>query len=675
MRQLTALDVPLPAGMHYAGRVWEGGHSWVILVFHEASERQLVLKRPKTSGPEVTAALIREADIMQALHHAAPACFINVVGCNTDDANGPWLLMEYAEGGSLRERLDAAKHGRPDALSVLPFSEGYRYICQVARALDAAHDIGIVLRDIKPANQVFRADGSCALTDMGIACRLLEHGASTIDDAYTPKYASPELARLRQDLRGGLTPSDDLLGFDVQKSHDDYAANTVAYEMFAGRAPFSADSAERIGVAPPDPRQFNPALGPQTAAALQRGVAEKRADRPSRQWEFAVQLGQAMVAEGLLSENQRLDAQAAAPGPSRARIRTARDSEAVRQYADDPTVTRPPRPTGVPSPRPSTASTRRDRRPWGRRVRRTLNGIAVGGVVLGAGALVAANQWGKLPAPVRHSLSAAHTDIDRVLHWARTLDVLWLLLAVAAVALMATVVWKGSPRLFLGVLGVALIALGLGANTQREPLVRGVVIVRHHPHRTPRPHPRPQPARHRPHRKTATAIAERHPAAAASSSRSKPSAGGHRVAPPVAPPSSTVGNGGVRPTPSVPAGGGGGGGHAVNRGAPSGSGSCECGGGSPPPTNPPTASSPASTGSVTSTSHTESQVTVTSSGGGSAQASASASGSSSTSYSSSSGGGTASASSTSSSSVSVSGDGSGSSTDSTSESITISSDG
>lgn len=666
MRQLTALDVPLPAGMHYAGRVWEGGHSWVILVFHEASERQLVLKRPKTSGPEVTGALIREADIMQALHHAAPACFINVVGCNTDDAGGPWLLMEYAEGGSLRERLDAAKHDRPDGLSVLPFPEGYRYICQVARALDAAHDIGIVLRDIKPANEVLRADGSCALTDMGIACRLLEHSASTAEDAYTPKYASPELVRLRQDLRAGLTPSDELLGFDMQKSHDDYAASTVAYEMFAGRAPFSADSAERIGVSPPDPQQFNPALGPRTAAALRRGVAETRADRPSRQWEFAVELGHAMVAEGLLSENQRLDAQAAAPEPSRARIRTARDSEAVRQYADDPTVTRPPRLTGVSSSRASTRSAPGDHRHWGVRVRRTLNGIALGAVVLGASAIVAASQWRNLPAPVRRSLSTAHTDIDRLLHWARTLDVLWPLLGVAAVALLATVLWKGSPRLFLGVVGVALIALGLVANTQREPLVRGVAIIRHR-HPSPRPHAQPHPARHRPHRKTATAIAERHPVAASSSSR--PSSGGRRVAPPVVPPGSSVGtSGGVR---SVPAGGGVGGGHAVERDPLSGSVGCGCGGARP--SNPPAARSPANTGTATSASHSESQVTVAASGGGSAEGSASASGSSWSSYSSSSGGGTVSSSSSSDGSASVSGDGSASSSDSTSDSITISS--
>jgi hypothetical protein len=51
-----------------AGRSWQGGHSLVALVLHEASEEQLVLKRLRSDGDAVKAALINESDIMRALH-------------------------------------------------------------------------------------------------------------------------------------------------------------------------------------------------------------------------------------------------------------------------------------------------------------------------------------------------------------------------------------------------------------------------------------------------------------------------------------------------------------------------------------------------------------------------------------------------------------------------------
>jgi serine/threonine protein kinase len=305
-----------------------------ILVFHEESEQHLVLKRLRAYGDEVKAALISEADLMRVLHDAAPRYFMRLVDCRTDDPSGPWLLMEYAEGGSLRERLDEAPRG------TLPFAEAYRYVCQTARGLDAAHDLGIVHRDVKPGNVLVRRDGSAASSDLGISRRLLE--SDDIPSPYTPKYASPELVKAVRAWQAGLEPPDELVGFDLKKGHDRYAASTVAYETLAGRTPFSEDSEERIGRQPPDPREFNQALGAETAAVLVRGVAENFADRPKRQWDFAVELGHAMVADGLLSNNQMLDARASAPVCSRERIAHARRSPTVRRYSDDPTVTGSP---------------------------------------------------------------------------------------------------------------------------------------------------------------------------------------------------------------------------------------------------------------------------------------------------------------------------------------------
>ncbi len=137
-----------------------------------------------------------------------------------DDSGGPFLVLEYLGGGSLRSLLD---HYRTISLS-----QAVQLGIQTARALDYAHRRGLVHRDIKPANLLFDEEGRLAIADFGLAralaeAALTEPGGSVLG---TARYASPEQVR-GQMLDGGA---------------DVYSLSLVLIEAITGSVPFAADT-------------------------------------------------------------------------------------------------------------------------------------------------------------------------------------------------------------------------------------------------------------------------------------------------------------------------------------------------------------------------------------------------------------------------------------------------
>ena len=169
-------------------------------------------------------------------------------------SGGRALVMELVPGVTLADRL---------APGPLPLDECLRLACQIADALEAAHDQRIVHRDLKPANIKIRPDGEIKVLDFGIA-KALSHQANDQDTASmltvpgvvigTPAYMSPEQAR-----GGALTHQSDIWAFGV-----------ILFESLTGRRPFdgptSADTLAAILRSTPD---WN-ALPPETPAAIRR---------------------------------------------------------------------------------------------------------------------------------------------------------------------------------------------------------------------------------------------------------------------------------------------------------------------------------------------------------------------------------------------------------------------
>jgi predicted Ser/Thr protein kinase len=187
------------------------------------------------------------------------------------DGEVHYLVMEYVEGESL-ERLLA----RPG----LTIEAALRLVYHVALALQAAHDSGIIHRDVKPSNILLTPSGRPKLADFGLAKPLSDApGLSASGDLIgTPRYMSPEQV---------LAPPEDL---DART--DVYSLGAVLYEMLTGRPPADGPNViatlRRLADEEPVPvRELNPAVPEAVAAVCARAMAKDRDARFASAGELA----------------------------------------------------------------------------------------------------------------------------------------------------------------------------------------------------------------------------------------------------------------------------------------------------------------------------------------------------------------------------------------------------
>ncbi len=151
-----------------------------------------------------------------------------------------FMVMEYIDGITLKEYIENER--------VLTWKDSVHFIIQVLRALQHAHDKGIVHRDVKPQNIMLFTDGTIKVMDFGIAKSAREQAYTATDQAIgTVYYISPEQAR----------------GDEVDEKSDIYSVGTMFYEMLTGQKPFDADKPVSIAVmhmnsTPKRPRAVNP---------------------------------------------------------------------------------------------------------------------------------------------------------------------------------------------------------------------------------------------------------------------------------------------------------------------------------------------------------------------------------------------------------------------------------
>jgi eukaryotic-like serine/threonine-protein kinase len=255
----------------------------------------------------------RETRVMGRLAH--PHC-VSVIDFGVD--GGPYVVMEFVDGGTLRALLESGR---------VPVGRAVQITRQILAGLAHAHSLGIIHRDIKPANIILMD-----ATGTGDHVRILDFGLATLREAHsadishsaivigTPNYMSPEQS----------------VGGKADVRSDVYSTGVVLFELLTGRKPFTSDDTfellsmhrtapiPRLADVAPD-TDFPPGL----QDVIERALAKQQEDRFQTAMEFALALDEA------------LDHPAA---PARVRHSTRpvadrdrdRDRERNRQVAEEP---------------------------------------------------------------------------------------------------------------------------------------------------------------------------------------------------------------------------------------------------------------------------------------------------------------------------------------------------
>ncbi|MEJ2206858.1 MAG: protein kinase [Gemmatimonadota bacterium] len=206
-----------------------------------------------------------------------------------------YFVMPYVEGETLRDRLDREKQ--------LPVEEAVRIATEIADALQAAHDQGIIHRDVKPAN-ILLSRGRPLVADFGIALAVSAAGGGRLTETGlsmgTPYYMSPEQASADR---------------EPTAASDIYSLGSVLYEMLVGDPPHTGGTAQAVlakilTADPPAASVSRPTIPANVDSAIRKALARLPADR----FASAEQFGRALTDPSFRFGRGPTPAEAGGPG-------------------------------------------------------------------------------------------------------------------------------------------------------------------------------------------------------------------------------------------------------------------------------------------------------------------------------------------------------------------------
>lgn len=223
-----------------------------------------VLREEYASNEEFVRRFKNESKAIAALNHPN---IVKVYDVSFSDKMQS-IVMEYIDGITLKDYIDQQK--------IIRWKEAVHFAVQILRALQHAHDKGIVHRDIKPQNIMLLQDGTIKVMDFGIA-RFARSQIATITDKAigSVHYISPEQAR----------------GEKTDEKTDLYSVGVMLFEMLTGQLPFTADSAVSVAIQqiqskPKRPRELNPSI----PEGLEQITMKAMQKDPARRYQSAAEM-------------------------------------------------------------------------------------------------------------------------------------------------------------------------------------------------------------------------------------------------------------------------------------------------------------------------------------------------------------------------------------------------
>jgi serine/threonine-protein kinase len=266
---------------HYRilSKLGEGGMGEVYLAEDPRLGRQVAIKLLPASyqyDPDRRARFLKEARAASALRSPNIAAIYDI----GEHDGAMFIVMEYVEGDVLSRRIER---------SSLSTREIMHIAIQVADALDEAHSLGIIHRDVKSSNLIISQRGMVKMLDFGLA-KVIEPGASADSSDLTVSLGQQTAYGTVMGTVAYMSP-EQALGQRLDHRTDIFSLGVVIYEMVTGRLPFGGSSANEIidNIVHNEPvaiARFNYSTPPE----LERIVRKSMEKEPTRRYQYAREL-------------------------------------------------------------------------------------------------------------------------------------------------------------------------------------------------------------------------------------------------------------------------------------------------------------------------------------------------------------------------------------------------
>jgi len=276
--------------------IGSGATSRVYLARDPFAEREVAIKvllPGKGADPETERmthkSFMTEASLAGKLNHPHIVDIYDAV----IEAERSYLVMEYVPGTTLEAHSSVT--------SLLPVNKVVEIIFKCIRALEYAHNHGIIHRDIKPGNILLSKDGETKVSDFGAAFQQRQGlETSQMTGVGSPAYMSPEQIRMEK----------------LNQQTDIYSLGVTMFRLLTGRLPFEASSYAGLthavlNVPPPAPSTMRPALPPLLDAIVAKAIAKDPAERYKSWLDFGKDLSRAFtslrLAGDAVSDSEKFD--------------------------------------------------------------------------------------------------------------------------------------------------------------------------------------------------------------------------------------------------------------------------------------------------------------------------------------------------------------------------------